>query len=1084
LAAGDTVYFKGGVTYVLTASYKGSSANIAGIALNWNGAVGNPITYDGNSAGTWGTGRAIFTDNYSTNGMWAFLAQSGLSNVTFRNLEIGPIGGSASLPADPGYAISDHSGAGIGIYSSGQNITVDNCYFHQLGYWFNQKPMNDACINGCAFQVVNPSGVTVANCEFTKCNLGCEIIGSLSISNVTIANCNFHNYLRWCIDLAVTADGTKVDAVFIHDNQLHDYEEYDAQNWTGYGSDPHSDGIFHRADYAAVYGTNINFYNNFFYSTGSGGGGTAPIYLSAGTSANIYNNVFSHPGKTRVIYLNSLPPRSGQQQVVRIYNNTIIESYLLALNIDSGGGPNQVLDVKNNIFYDTFTGSSANFPNYVVRTTNNPMPLWVFDSNGYYTRNPYKLVFQWDPYGYWDLSGDQSAWGWESHGQFTDPLFVNISQTNGAVNGTFNGWNLLDLHLRANSPFIGKGVNLSSLGLPGLNADKDGNPRPSSGPWDIGAYTVGSNAPPVVDTTSPTILVCALAATSAANANGQATVPDFTGGVQATEDVTPAGSLVKTQSPAAGTVVRTGTTPVTVTVSDAAGNSTSCNSSFTVTIVATADLTPPTIIACAWAITNSADANGQGKVPDFTAGVQATDNSTQANLLIKTQSPPAGTLVGAGTTPVTITVRDVAGNAVSCNSSFTVNDTTPLSIIVCAGPLANEVKVNGQVSVPDFTAAVQATDNVTPAGSLVKTQSPTAGTVVGVGTTPVTITVRDAAGNVATCSTTFTAKAIPPGADFSAAPKNGQVPFAASFSNLSTGTITGVAWDFGDGSTSTEAQPTHTYTKAADYSVSLTVFGPAGTNTLKRDAFIPVSNPQAPVILAAPTVTTASLQFGNELVIVAGDTNVFTVVAMDPGGNPLNYQWSFGDGVTNDWSLSGTAQHVYTTNCGSYAASVAVSNAWSAISGNLTVTVACQLNITKLQPKLNFVTSYADSCLVKGQFDLPSNYSFSGKVATLNIGGAQVSFPLDNLGRGHNGSSTFNKPSYNKKTGLWTFNASLRSGSWQAPWATYGMANLDATKPGVMVNDLPVILLLDSEAFLATTNLQYTATQNVTGTAK
>jgi PKD repeat protein len=416
------------------------------------------------------------------------------------------------------------------------------------------------------------------------------------------------------------------------------------------------------------------------------------------------------------------------------------------------------------------------------------------------------------------------------------------------------------------------------------------------------------------DLTPPTIIACAWAITNSADANGQGKVPDFTAGVQATDNVTPAGSLVKTQSPTAGTTVGAGTTPVTITVRDAAGNTSSCSSSLTVS-----DVTPPAITGCAAAATVAADANGQGKVPDFTAGVQATDNSTQANLLIKTQSPPAGTLVGAGKTPVTITVRDVAGNTVSCNSSFTVNDTTPPSIIVCAGPLANEVKVNGQVSVPDFTAAVQATDNVTPAGSLVKTQSPTAGTVVGAGTTPVTITVRDAAGNVATCSTTFTAKAIPPGADFSAAPKNGQAPFAASFSNLSTGTITGVAWDFGDGSTSTEAQPTHTYTKAADYSVSLTVFGPAGTNTLKRDAFIPVSNPQAPVILAAPTVTTASLQFGNELVIVAGDTNVFTVVAMDPGGNPLNYQWSFGDGVTNDWSLSGTAQHVYTTNCGSYA---------------------------------------------------------------------------------------------------------------------------------------------------------------------
>src|SRR3954468_2423673 len=48
LAAGDTVIFKGGVTYVFTGS--------TGIMLNWDGASSSAITYDGNSAGDWGAG--------------------------------------------------------------------------------------------------------------------------------------------------------------------------------------------------------------------------------------------------------------------------------------------------------------------------------------------------------------------------------------------------------------------------------------------------------------------------------------------------------------------------------------------------------------------------------------------------------------------------------------------------------------------------------------------------------------------------------------------------------------------------------------------------------------------------------------------------------------------------------------------------------------------------------------------------------------------------------------------------------------------------------------------------------------------
>jgi hypothetical protein len=42
--------------------------------------------------------------------------------------------------------------------------------------------------------------------------------------------------------------------------------------------------------------------------------------------------------------------------------------------------------------------------------------------------------------------------------------------------------------LQAGSPAIGKGTNLTSLGITALNFDKSGSARPASGDWDIGAY--------------------------------------------------------------------------------------------------------------------------------------------------------------------------------------------------------------------------------------------------------------------------------------------------------------------------------------------------------------------------------------------------------------------------------------------------------------------------------------------------------------------------------------------------------------------------------------------------------------------
>ena len=94
--------------------------------------------------------------------------------------------------------------------------------------------------------------------------------------------------------------------------------------------------------------------------------------------------------------------------------------------------------------------------------------------------------------------------------------------------------------------------------------------------------------------------------------------------------------------------------------------------------------------------------------------------------------------------------------------------------------------------------------------------------------------------------------------------------------------------------------------------------------------------------------------------------------------------------------------------------------------------------ISRLQATSNFAQTNADSCTIKGSFVLPSNYNFIGSVITLNVGGAQVGFTLDSKGKGVNGSSQFTKPSYSRNTGRWTFNATLRNGSWQSSWTTMG----------------------------------------------
>ena len=70
-----------------------------------------------------------------------------------------------------------------------------------------------------------------------------------------------------------------------------------------------------------------------------------------------------------------------------------------------------------------------------------------------------------------------------------------------------------------------------------------------------------------------------------------------------------------------------------------------------------------------------------------------------------------------------------------------------------------------------------------------------------------------------------------PTADFSATLTRGAAPLRVQFSDESTGEITSWLWDFGDGATAIEQNPTHSYMYAGRYTVILTVTGPGGANT-------------------------------------------------------------------------------------------------------------------------------------------------------------------------------------------------------------------------------------------------------------
>ncbi len=78
-----------------------------------------------------------------------------------------------------------------------------------------------------------------------------------------------------------------------------------------------------------------------------------------------------------------------------------------------------------------------------------------------------------------------------------------------------------------------------------------------------------------------------------------------------------------------------------------------------------------------------------------------------------------------------------------------------------------------------------------------------------------------------------------PDAGFSAAPRSGSAPLEVQFTDVSSGTVEGWEWSFGDGVTSTLQHPVHTFSSGI-YTVSLQVSGPGGGDLLSEPGYITV----------------------------------------------------------------------------------------------------------------------------------------------------------------------------------------------------------------------------------------------------
>jgi PKD repeat protein len=245
----------------------------------------------------------------------------------------------------------------------------------------------------------------------------------------------------------------------------------------------------------------------------------------------------------------------------------------------------------------------------------------------------------------------------------------------------------------------------------------------------------------------------------------------------------------------------------------------------------------------------------------------------------------------------------------------------------------------------------------------------------------ITLTLVDDRGNLASAAEPVTVGSLP-GAAFSFSP--GQAVEGSSFSFDGTGsadpdpgvTISAYTWDFGDGSVGTGATPTHRYTAAGAYVVTLTVTNSLGLmNASTQEVIVGDEATRARVLL-----TTRHPASGQPVSFDGSQSS-------DPDGSIVAYAWSFGD---RSAGTGAKPRHTY-AKPGSYTVRLTVTDRAGHTAGaTQVVTVALAGRITNVT-----IHKRSGGAILLIRVSGPGQLSAGGKTIRSNMAGTvRFSIPL------------------------------------------------------------------------------------------
>jgi len=200
-------------------------------------------------------------------------------------------------------------------------------------------------------------------------------------------------------------------------------------------------------------------------------------------------------------------------------------------------------------------------------------------------------------------------------------------------------------------------------------------------------------------------------------------------------------------------------------------------------------------------------------------------------------------------------------------------------------------------------------------------------------------------------------------------PLSGTAPLAVNFSSAGSSDPEGAAltynWQFGDGATSTSANPSHTYASAGVYSANLSVSD--GTNTTVATTLTLTATNLLLGINLPPVAVASGLPLSGSVPLAV---NFSSAGSSDPEGAALTYSWTFGDGGT---SAAANPSHTY-ASAGTYSAHLSVSDGTNTTPATAISITATNAVVATNRPPV----AVAGGAPLSGTVPLTVNFSSAG----------------------------------------------------------------------------------------------------------